>query len=131
MTERAENKIENFQNALKRLSEANIEYKKAKKNSIVRDALIKRFEFTFELSWKCLKEYLEYNGVPVRDTPRDIIKTAYQRYLINDETVWLSMIESRNKTAHVYKEEQAIAVAEDISIKYVKALSALKTLFEQ
>lgn len=131
MTERAENKISNFNSALKRLSEANVEFKRNKKNGLYRDALIKRFEFTFELSWKCLKEYLEFNGVPVRDTPRDIIKTSFQRYLINDEQVWLDMIDARNKTAHIYKEEQAIAVAEDISVKFVKALSALKELFAQ
>lgn len=131
MTERAENKISNFNSALKRLSEANVEFKHNKKNDLYRDALIKRFEFTFELAWKCLKEYLEFNGVPVRDTPRDIIKASFQRYLINDEQVWLDMIDARNKTAHIYKEEQAIAVAEDISVKFVKALSALKELFAQ
>ena len=131
MTERAENKIENFNNALKRLTEANIEYKRNKKNDLYRDALIKRFEFTFELSWKCLKEYLDFNGVTVRDTPRDIIKTAFQLYLINDEQAWLDMMTARNNTAHIYKEEQAVAIAEDISVKYVKALSALKELFAE
>ena len=130
MTERAENKITNFFNALKRLNEANIEYKKSSKNDIYRDALIKRFEFTFELAWKCLKEYLEFNGVPVRDTPRDIIKTAYQRYLINNEQIWLEMITARNTTAHIYKEEQAIAVADNISLKFCKELATLKYLLE-
>ena len=57
MTERGENKVENFYNALKRLSEVNVKYKKDKHDDVCRDALIKRFEFTFELSWKCLKEY--------------------------------------------------------------------------
>lgn len=131
MTEREENKITNFNNALKRLTEANIEYKKNKKNDLYRDALIKRFEFTFELSWKCLKEYLEYNGVTVRDTPRDILKTAYQKNLINNEKVWLSMMEDRNLTSHIYKEAQAVAIAEDISMKFCKELATLKVLFEQ
>lgn len=131
MTEREENKIVNFNNALKRLNEANIEYKKSGKNDIYRDALIKRFEFTFELSWKCLKEYLVFNGITVRDTPRDIIKTAYQKNLINNEKIWLAMMEARNNTAHIYKEAQAIAVAEDISMKYCKELSTLKALFEE
>lgn len=131
MTEREENKIENFYNALKRLNEANVAYKKNKKNDIFRDALIKRFEFTFELSWKCLKEYLTYNGVPVRDTPRDIIKTAYQKELINNEKAWLAMMEARNLTSHIYKEAQAIAIAEDISLKFCKELAALKELFEE
>lgn len=129
MTEREENKINNFYNALKRLNEA--EYKKNKKNDLYRDALIKRFEFTFELSWKCLKEYLFFNGVPVRDTPRDIIKTAYQRNLINNEKVWLLMMEDRNLTSHIYKEAQAVAIAEDISVKFCKELSSLKTLFDE
>lgn len=129
MTEREENKISNFYNALKRLNEANVVYKKSKNDDICRDALIKRFEFTFELAWKSLKEFLTFNGVTVRDTPRDVLKTAYQGGFINNEKVWLAMMEARNLTAHIYKEAQAVAIADDISVKYCKELSSLKTLF--
>ena len=74
---------------------------------------------------------MEYNGVTVRDTPRDILKTAYQKNLINNEKVWLSMMEDRNLTSHIYKEAQAVAIAEDISMKFCKELATLKVLFEQ
>ena len=57
-----ENKNANFSQAVKRLNEANIGYKRNADNDIYQDALIKRFEFTFELAWKFLREYLEDQG---------------------------------------------------------------------
>ena len=56
-----ENKYENFGNAVNRLNEANVAYKKNSDNDIYQDALIKRFEFTFELAWKTLREFMLYD----------------------------------------------------------------------
>lgn len=131
MTERTENKINNFDNAVKRLNEANVKYKKNKADDIYRDVIIKRFEFTFELAWKCLKEYMLYSGFSVPNTPRGIIKLAYQENLIDHEDVWLAMMEDRNNTAHVYDESVAEQIAANISVKYCKELTGLKTLFEE
>ena len=50
------NKFDNFNKAVKRLNEANIAYKKNRDDDIYQDALIQRFEFTFELAWKTLRE---------------------------------------------------------------------------
>ena len=133
MTEKLENKIENFTNALKRLNEMSVKFNKCKDGEmkeICRDALIQRFEFTFELAWKSLYEYMMFNGLSVRSMPREVLKTAYQHGLIDNEQVWLDMIEARNTLSHVYKEEQAATIADSISLKFCKELSAVKDVFK-
>lgn len=132
MTERQKNKYENFFEALKRLNEMNVAYKKAKGGEyedMARDALIQRFEFTFELAWKSLKEFLIYSGYIEATTPRSILELAYREGFIDNEAVWVAMMTDRNLTSHVYKEEQAEEIAQNISLKYCKELSALKQLF--
>ncbi len=133
MTERLKNKYDNFSDALKRLNEMNVAYKKNKGGEyeeMARDALIQRFEFTYELAWKSLKEFLIFSGYADVTSPRSVLETAYREGFINNESVWLGMLNDRNVTAHVYKEEQATEIAENISLKYCKELSALKKLFE-
>ena len=134
MTEKLENKIENFNNALNRLGEMCIEFSNSKDPKIKemsRDALIQRFEFTFELAWKTLYQYMTFNGFSVRSWPREILKAAYQNGLINNEQVWLDMLDARNTLSHVYKEEQAAAVAEKICPDFYNELATLKDLFKE
>lgn len=132
MTERQKNKFENFFEALKRLNEMNVAYKKAKDSEyedMARDALIQRFEFTFELAWKSLKEFLIYSGYVEATAPRSVLELAYREGFISNEAVWIAMMNDRNLTSHVYKEEQAKEIAQNISLKYCKELSSLKQLF--
>ena len=70
------------------------------------DATIKRFEFTFELSWKCLKQYFQEQGIIV-NYPKEIIKEAFATGLINDEQLWLQMLNDRNMTSHTYNRQLA------------------------
>ena len=67
------------------------------KNEIVRDSLIQRFEFTYELTHKALKEFMKYLGVTLENSfPRTIYKKAYTNNLISDDKVWISLLEDRN-----------------------------------
>ncbi len=77
------------------------------KNEIVRDSAIQRFEFTFELLWKTFKAMLEEKGAKELYFPRDVIKEAFRAKLIEENEEWLDMLESRNQTSHLYKEEMA------------------------
>ncbi len=72
----------------------------------IRDASIQRFEFTFELAWKAIQTFLRDKGILCR-SPKDCIKEAFKYGLIDDEEIWLEMLEYRNLTAHTYQEEIA------------------------
>lgn len=114
-----ETKLINFNNALERLKEAVEEFKQNDANDVVRDGVIQRFEFTYELAWKATKEYLEDIGIVEKNSPKAVIKEAYAQKLIENEKGWLLMLNDRNLTSHVYKEEIAEEIAERITNNYI------------
>lgn len=120
-----ETKLINFKNALDRLREAVVEFKREDASDVVRDGLIQRFEFTYELSWKTTKEYLEDIGIVDKNSPKAVIKEAYVQKLIVNEKNWLLMLNDRNMTSHVYREEMAEEIAERITTYYVKEFELL------
>ena len=120
-----ENKITNFNNVLQRLMEAANEYGKKDASDVIRDGLIQRFEFTYELAWKTTKEYLEDTGIVDKNSPKAVIKEAYAQKLIENEESWLLMLSDRNMTSHVYKEEMANEIAGRIAGSYIKEFEAL------
>lgn len=84
-------KLVNFQNALARLEESVVELEKSGGNPIIRDGVIQRFEFTYELAWKATKAYLEDIGLVDRNSPKAVIKEAYAQKLICHEQNWLAL----------------------------------------
>lgn len=92
---------------------------------LVRDSLIQRFEFCYELAWKTLKEYLQYNGLIVASMPRAVFTEAYQNSIINNEEIWLSMIKDRNVSSHEYKEDYILTVATRIKEQYFNEFNCL------
>lgn len=106
-----ETSLNNLEKALKRLEEALAE---GSENSLYIDGTIQRFEFTFELYWKTLKRLLEEEGIDSK-TPREALKQAYAvEWLQGDERIWLQMLRDRNETSHVYSEERAKEIYENI-----------------
>ena len=99
-----------FRNALKRFSQALAE----PYTTLVRDASIKRFEFTFELAWKTLQRYLRSQGI-VCNAPKDCLRQAFAFQLIQDNPLWLRMVEDRNMTVHTYDEETATRIHGNLS----------------
>lgn len=120
-----EAKRNNFENALNRLREATAEFGKSNFNDLMRDGVIQRFEFTYELAWKTVKEYLEHIGIVDIHSPKAIFKEAYSQKLIVNEEAWLSMLSDRNLTSHVYKEEMAEEIVQRITGQYMKELEKL------
>ena len=93
-------------------------------NDLERDGVIQRFEYTFELSWKTMKDYLIYNGVQV-SLPREVIKQAFHHQLIRDGQVWIDMLEDRNLMAHVYQEQAALIAGKSIRERYAPAIEQI------
>ncbi len=114
-----ETKLINFSNALKRLAEAAEEFKNNSTSGGILDGVIQRFEFTYELAWKTTKEYLEDIGIVDKTSPKAIIKEAFVQKMITDESRWLLMLNDRNLTSHVYKEEIAEEISERIINSYI------------
>ena len=102
-SERYRKSLVNYKNAAKQLAKALNE----PESEFIRDASIQRFEFTYELLWKTIKVFLEeIHGVRTV-SPRQVFKEAFALELIDNEDVFLEMIEARNSLSHTYNENQA------------------------
>ena len=121
-------KRDNFVNAAHRLAEAVTDYRNIR-NDTVRDGMIQRFEFTFELGWKALKEYMLDAGMQnTLQFPKQVLREAYAAELIDDESVWLDMLNARNQTSHIYDDATAQEIYSQIESEFV---SLFDNLIEQ
>ena len=125
-----EKKFEQYKKAVAKIKEAS-EIFAGDKNELFRDGLIQRFEFTFELAWKAIKEYMEEQGVSDDiNFPRAVLKKAFSANIIDDEK-WLDMLNDRNTAAHIYSEEIAEGISERILSDYVDLLEKLIEKLEE
>lgn len=121
-SEKLQRNLRHFTRALEQMEIA----LKEPTSPIVRDATIQRFEFTYELCWKTLKNYLEdIHGIRA-ESPRLVFKEAFALDLIRDEHLFIAMIEDRNTLSHTYNEDQAQA----IYLKCGSYLEAMKNVAE-
>lgn len=128
-TIRWQQRFESFERAYTELEEAArlTEYSK-----LERGGLIQAFEFTFELSWKTLKDYLDSEGIVVQ-FPRDVFKEAFAKNLLREEDieVWLDALEKRNILFHTYNEEMAYLSEGLIKNKYFPKIKALYLMLKE
>jgi nucleotidyltransferase substrate binding protein (TIGR01987 family) len=96
---------------------------------LMRDGVIQRFEYTFELAWKLLKRYLEEYGLERVDslTNRDLFRVGHEQGLLRDAEAWLSYLKSRNLISHTYNP----AVAETVYESAKAFLGDARYLLEQ
>jgi nucleotidyltransferase substrate binding protein (TIGR01987 family) len=94
------------------------------KEELETDGVIQRFEFTFELLWKALKILLEEKGIKAL-SPKDVFKEAFRLEWIENETVFLNMLEDRNRTSHIYDEKTSREIFENIKKDYLAAIKAI------
>ena len=117
----------NFKKAYEQLTEF---MEKPELNKFEVQGLIQCFEYTFELSWKTLKDYLEFEGYDV-NTPRETIKKAFQTGMIEDGNVWLDALEKRNIMSHTYNENITKQTEQLIKTKYYFIIQKLVTYFSK
>ncbi|MFD2759921.1 nucleotidyltransferase substrate binding protein [Lentibacillus juripiscarius] len=126
--ERLYERLEDYKRAVSRLNEGtSLEIK----DDIVYDGVIQRFEFTFELSWKLMKDFLEYTGLTELRSPRGTIREAYAYGLIDDGDQWIDMMVDRNKTSHLYDEEESRVIYEKIKYHHTGLLMEFGDKIEQ
>ena len=75
----------------------------------------------FELGWKVLKDYLNINGISVQ-LPRQVIKEAFNKEVIQNGQIWIDMLKDRNATSHEYNMDKVDKVLEKISTEYFEEL---------
>lgn len=120
---RFEQRREDYFNALERLKEA----VKQGNSDIIIDGILHRFEFTFELAWKTVKDYLEYLGITNKvGSPREIIQTGYKQGIIEDGESWIKMMLSKNSLSHIYDEKTSREIYEYIVSEYIDLFENLK-----
>ena len=124
---------ENFQRALAALQRA-IDLGRARPLSELEElGLIQAFEFTHELSWLLIRDFLVDQGVAGISGSRDAVREAVARQLLpqGDESVWMAMIRSRNLTSHTYNPSVAREIAELIVERFGPVFQQLAGLMEQ
>lgn len=114
-----------LKNALQSLNVALKRAEQLPEDLEIRDACIQRFEYSYELSIKMIKRYLE-NEMPIPEPVdqlnyRDLLRIAFEIGLIQDVSDWFQYREARNQTSHAYDELKAQAVYAVIPAFYVQA----------
>ncbi|MCK5029262.1 MAG: nucleotidyltransferase substrate binding protein [Bacteroidales bacterium] len=94
-----------------------------------KQGLIKSFEYTYELGWNTIKDYLYYQGNPDVSGSRDTIREGFKQNLISDGDGWMEMLQSRNRTSHTYDEDTAEEIVSQILTKYFHLFEELLETF--
>jgi len=115
-------RLSDLKKSAKRLGEAT---DKKEFTELEKDGLIQRFEFTFELAWKTLKDYLESQGFDNVSSPKKALQKSFPMELISDGNVWMDMLEDRNRMSHLYNREASEIIFKNIKNKYAPAIDEL------
>jgi nucleotidyltransferase substrate binding protein (TIGR01987 family) len=99
---RWQQRLANYEKALNQLTDG-IENNGENPIAIIKEGIIQRFEFTHELAWKVMKDYLDYEGIQNVNGSRSATREAFNKGLISEGQIWMDMIESRNETVHTYQ----------------------------
>lgn len=124
---RWQQRFQNFEKAF-RFFETAVE--KEKYTPIEIGGLVQAFEFTFELAWKTIKDYLEEQGIETK-FPRETIKEGFQTQIIEDGHTWIHMLEKRNELSHTYNETVAEKAVEVIKHRYYQAIAQVYRYFKE
>lgn len=116
----------NYQRAFLLLREAVEASEDSELSQLEKEGLIQRFEYSMELAWKTMKDYLESENVLISQvTPRNVIRKAFEAGIISDGQVWMDALDARNKMSHTYDFAQFEAVIADIKKSYLEAMEGL------
>ncbi len=108
-------RFSNYQKALGQLQKF---VDKGALSELEEQGLIKAFEYTYELAWSTLKDFLEFRGQSDLFGSRDAIQKAFQLNLIEDGEGWMDMLKSRNRTSHSYNQETAREISNAVTTVY-------------
>lgn len=124
-------RFNNYKKALKQLQEAVELMEERELTRLEKQGFIQAFEYTHELAWKTLKDFLENRGNTGIYGSRDAIKEAFKLGMIKNGEIWMQMIKSRNQTSHTYDESTADDIITVIKDMYYEEFINLKVKMNQ
>lgn len=124
-------RFSNYQRALQTMTDAVKLSNQRELSRLEQQGLIHGFEFTHELAWNVLKDYLEEQGFVQIVGSKNATRTAFNNELICDGEVWMDMIKSRNLSSHTYNTEIAKEIVDDILKRFYPAFAAMQTTFKE
>lgn len=122
-------RFDNYLKAFQRLAAAVELARERELTDLEQQGLIQSFEFTHELAWNVLKDYLEDKGITGLIGSKDATRVAFKNGLIEQGEDWMKMIEARNKTSHTHDPNVAAAVADDILERFFPAFANMAKKF--
>ena len=122
-------RLSNYLKALKTLDEAAVLAQQRPLSNLEQQGLIQGFEFTHELAWNVLKDYLEDQGFVGIIGSKNAAREAFKNQLILDGDAWMDMIKARNQTSHTYNTDIAEGIARDILIRFHPAFAEMARTF--
>lgn len=122
-------RFQNYEKAFRRLARAIEVVKATPDDDLLQSGLVQTYEYTFELAWKTLKDYLESEGFLLR-SPRETIRQGFQSGYIANAEDWLQALADRNLTVHIYDDEVIARVLKDIFERYFFILQEFYTSFK-
>lgn len=118
-------RFSNFKKAFGQLAEAVALAAQRELSKLEAQGLIQAFEYTHELAWNTLKDFLESRGAQKMYGSKDVSREALKAGLIENGEAWMAMINSRNRTSHTYDEATAEEIVAAIKNSYFAELEAL------
>ncbi len=123
-------RFNHFVKALSQLKEAVTLAQQRPLSKLEEQGLIQAFEYTHELAWNTLKDFLDGRGVLNLYGSKDVTRTAFKAELIKNGQAWMDMIQSRNLTSHTYDEATAAQIVSAIRNAYFAEFVALRTILD-
>jgi nucleotidyltransferase substrate binding protein (TIGR01987 family) len=120
-----------FERAFARLKAAVKLAEQRELSDLEAQGLIQGFEYTHELAWKTLKNFLEAQGTVNLYGSRDTTREAFRNGLIENGEAWMDMVDKRNLTSHTYDEETAAQVVTAICTTYFAEFERFLVHLEQ
>jgi len=124
-------RFQNYQKAFAQLIQAVELSRQRALSKLEKQGLIQGFEYTHELAWNTLKDFLEARGTTNLFGSRDATRAAFALGLLEQGEIWMQMIQSCNQTTHTYNEETMEQIATAITDVYVAEFARLQTKLEQ
>jgi len=131
MTPRWLQRLDNYKRAQAQLDEAVELMRSRELSNLEKAGVIQAFEFTWELAWNLLKDYLNWQGESEITGARDAIRESFKRGLIEDGQTWMFMLQDRNRTSHTYNESTMREILTGIESQYQPLLAELRARFDK